>query len=420
MLQESLLNLRQRVEALFRDKGYKEACIKRYNQTWDHLRDYMTEHDLVLYTSEIGESFLAARYGEKSFANLTHRQQECVRHIDVLTYMLENDGVMHTRRSQVNKYVFSGTTGLWFNNFLSGETEYKRSSSISRYQERLHNLYRYLIGQKTEIEDITPSFMSEYIAHLDFVKSGPDRDNIVMTTRIFFRYLCSKQALRDNRQEIWMSLMRLKGAARGSHRIPSVYTAEEVERIIAAIDRSSNQGKRDYAMTLLAARYGLRASDIVGLRFINLDWDHDRISIIQKKTEKRVLLPLSEEVGTAIIEYIRYARPAVDHPCVFISAQAPFKPLSYSVMASFLQKYMLRAGIDSTNKKKGPHALRHSLATNLLGVNTSLPVISEILGHSSTESTKTYLRVNMDLLRQCALDVPFVPSSFYENLYGQS
>ena len=419
MLQESLLNLRQRVEALFRDKGYKEACIKRYNHTWDHLRDYMTEHGHVLYTSKIGEEFLASRYGEKSFTDLTHRQQECVRHIDVLTYMLENDGVMHTRQTHV-KYVFSGSVGLWFNKFLSEETEYKRSSSIRRYQERLHNLYRYLIEQKTEIEDITPSFVSDYIAHLDFVKSGPDRDNIMMTTRIFFRYLCSKQVLKDNRQEMWMSLMRLKGSARGSHRVPSVYTADEVERIIAAIDRSSAQGKRDYAMTLLAARYGLRASDIVGLRFVNLDWDHDRISIIQKKTEKKVVLPLSEEVGTALIEYIKYARPAIDHPCVFISAQAPFKPLSSSVMAAFLQKYMLRAGIDSTNKKKGPHALRHSLATNLLSVNTTLPVISEILGHSSTESTKTYLRVNMDLLRQCALDVPFVPSSFYENLYGQS
>ena len=208
MLQESLLNLRQRVEALFRDRGYKEACIKCYNHTWDHLRDYMTEHGYVLYTSKIGAAFLAFRYGEKSFADLTHRQQECVRHIDVLTYMLENNGVMHTRRSHV-RYVFPGSAGLWFNKFLSEETEYKRSSSIRRYQERLHNLYRYLIGQKAEIEDVTPAFMSEYIAHLDFVKSGPDRDNIVMTTRIFFRYLCSKQVLKDNRQVMWMSLMRL-------------------------------------------------------------------------------------------------------------------------------------------------------------------------------------------------------------------
>ena len=79
---------------------------------------------------------------------------------------------------------------------------------------------------------------------------------------------------------------------------------------------------------------------------------------------------------------------------------------------------MRAAGIDSTGKRKGPHALRHSLATNLLGLNNQMPVISEILGHTTSESTKSYTRVSLDMLRQCALDVPFVPSSFYDNIYG--
>lgn len=375
----------------------------------------MDENHLSLYTSKIGEAFLASRYGDKPYSELTHRQQECVRHIDVLTYMLTDKGILGSRHHRV-EYVFSGDKGVWFNKFLTEENEYKRRSSIHRYKERLHNLYAYLIDKGVAIEDVTPVFLTEYVAHLDYVKSSPDRDNILMTTRLFFRYICSKQALKDNRQEMWMSLMKLKGTNR-YHKIPSVYTAEEVERIIGAIDRSSPHGKRDYAMILLAARYGLRISDIVGLRFINLDWEQDRISIIQKKTDKKVVLPLSEEVGNALIEYIKYARPNLDSPCVFVSMLAPYRPLTSNVLSSALHKYMLRAGIDFTDRKTGSHALRHSLATNLLGANATLPVISEILGHSSTESTKTYLRVNMDLLRQCALDVPFVPSSFYENLY---
>lgn len=418
MLQETLLNLRQRVEAVFRNRGYKEACIKRYNHTWDHLKDYMDENGQSLYTKKIGEAFLASRYGEKVFSELTHRQQECVRHIDVLTYMLEDKGILGSRIHRV-KYTFDGDRGIWFNKFLTEENEYKRRSSVRRYEERLHNLYRYLNEKGVGVEDMTPVFVAGYVAHLDYVKSSPARDNIIMTTRLFFRYLCSERVLKDNRQEMWMSLMKLKGANRNKG-IPSVYTVDEVERIIASIDRSSALGRRDYAMTLLAARYGLRISDIVGLRFVNLDWERDSISLIQKKTDKMVVLPLSEEVGAAIIEYIRHARPEVDSPCVFISAQAPYKPLSSNVLASSLKKCISRAGIDYTNRKTGPHALRHSLATNLLGTNVPLPVISEILGHGSTESTKTYLRVNMDLLRQCALDVPFVPSSFYENLYVAS
>ncbi|WP_025069275.1 tyrosine-type recombinase/integrase [Bacteroides gallinarum] len=89
-----------------------------------------------------------------------------------------------------------------------------------------------------------------------------------------------------------------------------------------------------------------------------------------------------------------------------------------SGLGSNLADWMRAAGIDSTGRKHGPHALRHSLATNLLGVNEPIPVISEILGHSTAESTTVYTRVNVDMLRQCALDVPFVSSSFYDNLYG--
>lgn len=417
MLQESLLNLRQRVEALFRDKGYKEACIKRYNNTWDHLWDFMSEKGAILYTRELGQSFLEACYGEKTFEELTHRQQECVRHIEVLTQMLETGNV---RRSRVipKKIIFSGPEGTLFNQFLTTETEYKRSSSIHRYEERLYNLYKFLSDRHMFVTDITPSILVDYVSHLDYVKSAPDRDNIIMTTRIFFRYLCANKQLSDNREAIWMSLMKIKGH-HNTH-IPSVYTEEEVERMIRSIDRGSSQGKRDYAMVLLAARYGLRVSDIIGLRFANLDWESDKICIIQKKTEKRVTLPLSEEVGEALIDYIRHGRPEVDSPCVFLTAQAPYKPLGSNILISRIKDCAARANIVVSGRKAGPHALRHSLATNLLKASTSLPVISEILGHSSTESTKTYLRVNMDLLRQCALDVPFVPSSFYDNLYGNA
>lgn len=415
MLQESLLNLRQRVEALFRDKGYKEACIERYNHTWDHLWNFMSKKGVVLYTRELGKSFLDTRYGGKSFIELTKRQQECVRHIEVLTQMLET-GTVHRSRVTPKKIVFAGPEGVLFNQFLSAETEYKRSSSVQRYEERLYNLYTFLCEKHIFLSDMTPSVLMEYVSHLDYVKSAPDRDNIIMTTRIFFRYLCANRQLSDNREELWMSLMKIKGHY-NTH-IPTVYTEEEIERMIQSIDRGSSQGKRDYAMILLAARYGLRVSDIIGLRFVNLDWDHDRICIIQKKTEKRVVLPLSDEVGEAIIDYIRHGRPEVDSPCVFLTVQAPYKPLGSNILVSRIKDCAARANIVVNGRKTGPHALRHSLATNLLKASTSLPVISEILGHSSTESTKTYLRVNIDLLRQCALEVPFVPSSFYDNLYG--
>ena len=85
-----------------------------------------------------------------------------------------------------------------------------------------------------------------------------------------------------------------------------------------------------------------------------------------------------------------------------------------NVLAGNISDWMHVTGINTAARKHDPQSLRHSLATNLLKLNEWLPVISEILGHKSTESTMVYLRVDIDILRQCALDVPFVPFSFYK------
>ena len=104
---------------------------------------------------------------------------------------------------------------------------------------------------------------------------------------------------------------------------------------------------------------------------------------------------MSEEFGCALIDYIKNGRPSANTPYLFIKHSAP-----YGAMALNVSTYMRRAGIDSTGKRTGSHILRHSLASNLLKANEQLPVISEILGHKSTESTKSYLKVDLDRLRQ--------------------
>lgn len=413
-METSLLsNVRRQVLAVFAQKGYKKSCIKRYNNTWDNLHKFMEEHGFENYSCDIGEAFLNQRHGGRKYEDLSDREKEVVRHITVLSDITEYGSVR--RRVIDNKaIIFPGKTGEPFMRFINDQSTIKRESSIKRYKERLYNLYKYLIDEQRTISDIDMPFMIRYIEMLERTKNACNKNDIVITTRIFFRYLCEKNLIMDTRTEAWMSLLRLKRIR--SKKIPSVYTPEEVERIIAAPDRSHPQGKRDYAMVLLAARYGLRVSDIIGLRFTNIDWERNLLKITQVKTTRQISLPLSEEVGTAIIDYIRHGRPDIDSPFVFITAHAPYKELSSNVLSANIMGWMHYAGIDSTKKKSGAHAMRHSLATNLLGANETLPVISEILGHSTTESTSVYLRVNYDQLRQCALDVPFVSSTFYDNI----
>jgi site-specific recombinase XerD len=191
--------------------------------------------------------------------------------------------------------------------------------------------------------------------------------------------------------------------------IPSAYTPEEVEALLNAVDRASPIGKRDYAILLLAARLGLRVSDIRTLTFDNIDWVSNQIRFEQCKTERDLALPLSEEIGWAIIEYIKNARPKTECKCVFVRHRPPYEAFgTNNNFAYMIGKYFTRAGIIVPhNKHHGMHSLRHSLASNLLADGTPMPVISEILGHADTTTTSGYMKIDVSQLRCCALDADF-------------
>lgn len=398
-----------------KDKKYQEACIKKYLHTWGHLEEYMFKLGITSYCRDVGEAYIKDRIGDIPYCDLKKSAKDKVRHIQVLSDY-QKRGIIVRKRCKVPGITFTGKLGVPFNGFIEYSKAIKRSeSTIQRYKERIITLYLDLQQSGQDISGINASYMVQYISRLDRTQQEVSRNNTIMTIRVFLRYLCAENLLQNNREEYWMSILKPRTVRQP--KIPSVYSREEVERLIGAIDRGSPQGKRGYAIILLAARYGLRVSDIIGLRHCNLDWVKNRIVLLQQKTGKMVELPLSEEVGNAIIEYLKFGRPDINEPYVFITAIAPYGKLTSAGVHRTITDYMRQADIGYKERKHGPHALRHSLANNLLSSNVPLPVISEILGHSSTESTRSYLRVDFNQLKQCALEVPCVPSSFYENLY---
>jgi integrase/recombinase XerD len=400
---------------LLKNRKYKEACIKKYIHTWEYLEKYMIKLGISSFCRGVGEAYVKERFNNIPYCNLKKSAKDKVRHIEALSDYIES-GAISRKRLKVLEITFTGKLGISFNGFVEYSKAIKRSeSSIQRYKERINTLYLDLQQSDLDISGISATYLVQYISRLDSTTREVNRNNIIMTIRVFLRYLCAESLLQNNCEDYWMSI--LKPRLVRQPKIPSVYSREEVERLIVAINRGNPQGKRDYAMILLAARYGLRVSDIIGLRYCNLDWTNNRIVLIQQKTGKKVELPLSEEVGNAIIAYLKFGRPDIDEPYVFITANAPYGKLSGAGMNRTITDYMRQADIGFEERKHGPHALRHSLASNLLSLNEPMPVISEILGHSTTESTMCYLRVDFNQLTQCALEVPCVPSSFYENLY---
>jgi integrase/recombinase XerD len=217
--------------------------------------------------------------------------------------------------------------------------------------------------------------------------------------RSFLRFLASRGQVARG-LDSWIDTPRLY---RGE-RLPRSLPWETVRAFLAAIDRSTPMGKRDYAMFLLIATYGLRAGEVAGLRLDDLEWRADRIRVSISKTRTQLVLPLTMEIGAALLDYLRHARPHLPCRKVFLRVRAPAGPLARTGITEAFQGWTRRGGLPIPYQ--GPHCLRHSLAVHLLRQGTSLKAIGDILGHRSPESTCVYLRLHVEDLRDVALDLP--------------
>jgi integrase/recombinase XerD len=179
-----------------------------------------------------------------------------------------------------------------------------------------------------------------------------------------------------------------------------------VRRLLASVDRGNPNGKRDYAILLMVARLGMRVQDIKEIRLNNLNWATRTIEIVQHKTKQRTSYPILDDIGWAVIDYLKNGRPTTESPHLFVRHHAPFEAFgAYANLYNIIARYMRLASINlRKGAARGMHSLRHTLAGVLLEQGTPLPVISEILGHMSTLSTGVYLKIDLEGLSRCALD----------------
>lgn len=254
----------------------------------------------------------------------------------------------------------------------------------------------------TVLESITPELFAGFISSLNGKYSSQGKASLLYTLRNFFSYVEFSEAVSFDPMPFLTGIH-----SRKHERLPSFYTAEEVRRILNAVDRNTPWGKTVYLMMLLACVYGLRSSDIKNLALDDINWKSRTIAIIQYKTHRKVSLPITEEILFAFLDYIKNARPKADYPNVFIRLKKPYIP--YSVYDHFGDKilpFFESAGVDTKGKHHGLHSLRHSLATNLFVSGIPVNEIAVILGHTSAASTKTYVWSDIEHLRIAALEVP--------------
>ncbi|MBE3036736.1 MAG: tyrosine-type recombinase/integrase [Candidatus Atribacteria bacterium] len=188
--------------------------------------------------------------------------------------------------------------------------------------------------------------------------------------------------------------------------IPHSWKKTDVLKLLRVIDREDPKGKRDYAIILMTVRLGLRVSDIRAMKLSSLNWNRKTISLNMIKTKQAIELPLLDDIGWAVIDYLKNGRPKTCCDDLFIRHRPPYNDfVETSSFHESLRRYMLKANLSiPLNAHHGMHSLRSSLAKNMLEAQTPLPVISEILGHQNINTTSFYLKIDIEGLRKCALD----------------
>ena len=200
---------------------------------------------------------------------------------------------------------------------------------------------------------------------------------------------------------------------------PSVYTAEEIQKIENSVDQSSPHGKRDYAALLLATRLGIRSGDISSMTLECLDFERDLIRLTQHKTGVFIEFPMVSDVKVALERYLQEERTAYDSPYVFLRIVPPYGHISVQAIAKIARTAIAVAGIEPGGRKQGAHAFRSSLASSMINDNIPYEAVRKILGHTDQNAIRSYARLDMEQLRGYALPVMEATGIFAEFLEGR-
>ena len=411
MLQQiSVYELSEKIIQAHIDFGYSKDSLYRYKRIIMEIKQFTGD---IHFSPELPGHFLTEifnKQGEglnlkKGIGSKKHLYYvRTMRHLEDYFYF----GTLFQIKKEVPDIKwpdnYKGLLDIFYKDYLAGGIS---ARMYRRSQYQLKNFVLFLLRNNiSKFEEVRYEHISTYIASL--VGYAPKTLSTELSClRVFFRYAYLNEFIQIPLHEM---LPRTCGVYRT--KVPTVWTNDELKKIKNSIDLGNPSGKRDYAIILLIASTGLRSVDVIKMKLSDIDWEEKTIHILQSKTKNELMLPLADEVGWALIDYIKNARPVVSDETLFLQLCAPFTPLaSSSALYSMFTRRIAQAGIPVEKRDRiGMHSLRHSLANTLLQNNVEINTIADILGHSSPDVTLNYLRSSMELLSKCPLEV----TSYFE------
>lgn len=260
---------------------------------------------------------------------------------------------------------------------------------------------RFLRAQSSNLSRITGAEVCQFVLDQASRVSSRTATCLVSGLRAFLRFLHLSGQLEAR---LWECVPAVADRSRSG--LPKYLPAEQIQRLLAGVDRSRPAGRRDYAVLLLLARLGLRGGEVARMNLEDINWESGELCI-RGKSRRGDILPLPVDVGEAISDYLLSGRPPCTSRRVFIRCRAPYTGFSGTCAVGDILRHALgRAGLNPP--RKGSCLLRHSLATEMLRGGASLPEIGDILRHRRLDTVAIYAKVDVLSLRSLARPWPGV------------
>jgi integrase len=388
--------------------GYSRRSRNRYRAIWEHLIDFSRRKELKDdFSADLAVRFLEEyRVRDEQVDEPGDRwRRHMAFGVKLLADFANNGRIDRARFTEVGAIRLLPDMKKILGDYeqYAKDRLHLRPSTLDRGTRELTIFLDFLHSKKKKgrtLDQIQAADLSEFVSCRDHLQPKTVA-RIVWNVRSFLRFLTMRGILP---KDLSAELPKIRVPRDAT--IPSVWDHELIVRLLGAVDRSSAKGKRDYAILLLACRLGLRAGDIRTLKLDDLHWENSTIEITQSKTGMPLSLPLTNEVGEALIDYLKSGRPQATYREIFLKVNPPFDPFTENNHLYDIVDYWRRlAGITfRSSQKRGLHSLRHTLATRLLEKGTPFTTIAEILGHTSLESTRIYAKADAEALRSVALD----------------
>ncbi|MDA8400024.1 MAG: tyrosine-type recombinase/integrase [Actinomycetota bacterium] len=392
-----------RADVLVSGVGYAPSTLWQYRWAWSQIEEFCSRQEVTELTDEVVASFLGFVAAEQRAGRCKEWRRKLLRRAMLVLSATATTG-------SYTWTVFRSTDANDDLNSVFGPVQRRYEDWLTRQGLARATAQLYATVSRTvlawlperEITDVRRLTGPDVSAAVVFL-GGRYQPGSMRTALTALRVLC--RFLEETDGCVGLSRAVPSTPSRRVQTV-SVLPAESVERLVAAPDPATPIGRRNRAILLLAARTGLRPSDIAGLRLSDIDWRQSLITVTQHKTATRLTLPLLADVGAAIADYLLAGRPpgALDDH-VFLRSQAPHVGFRSSALRYVVVRALDDAGIATNlDSGRGMRLLRASLATRMLENETPLPVISQALGHRGTDSAKHYLAADETSMRQCCLD----------------